>query len=221
MEVFPVRVAGEEVVNDPRRRSLLRQFVNTHEIDAGIEIVEERGQRRPADWPKDGVMLDQIKLMNSTTPGESRQNGGNRNGRKLHCVRVGRVTDSPHNGGATVKYGETQITVFNLASRGDWRACQNMCPHKNAFVLTRGITGSAGPTPKVTCPLHKNPFSLQTSECLSGEPYNLKVFPVRVAGEGVYFLLPPVRQLDALLATDLHRIHAGDAVAAQACMTCA
>ena len=96
-----------------------------------------------------------------------------------------------------------------------------MCPHKNAFVLSRGIAGSAGLAPKVTCPLHKKPFSLETGECLSGDPYALKVFPVRVAVEGVYLLLPPERQLDALLATPLHKIQAGDAAAVQACSACA
>ena len=95
-----------------------------------------------------------------------------------------------------------------------------MCPHKNAFVLARGIAGSSGPTPKVTCPLHKTPFSLDTGECLSGAPYALKVFPVRIAGCGVYLLLPPQRQVDALLGTEMHMIQQGDAAAARACAAC-
>ncbi len=215
------RCEWKEVVEDPERRKLFRQFVNTDETDSGIEIVPERGQSRPADWPKDGVKLEQIKLPGGQTLGESRVAGGTQPGRKLEWVRVGRVADFPRNGGAAVKVGETQIAVFNLTDRGLWRACQNMCPHKNAFVLARGIAGNAGLSPKVTCPLHKKPFSLDTGECLSGEPYALKVFPVRVAGDGVYVLIPPERQLDALLATPLHVIQAGDAAAAQACAACA
>ncbi|MDE0107317.1 MAG: nitrite reductase large subunit NirB [Bryobacterales bacterium] len=214
------RCEWKEVVNDPERRKLFRQFVNTDEVDSGIEIVPERGQARPADWPKDGVRLEQIKLPGGQKLGESRAAGGTQPGRKLEWVRIGRVADFPRNGGAAVKVGETQIAVFNLTDRGQWRACQNMCPHKNAFVLARGIAGSAGLSPKVTCPLHKKPFSLDTGECLSGEPYALKVFPVRVAGDGVYLLLPPELQLDALLATPLHVIQAGDAAAAQACAAC-
>ena len=215
------RCEWKEVVNDPQRRKLFRQFVNTDEVDSGIEIVPEREQSRPADWPKDGVRLEQIKLPGGQTLGESRATSGTQRGRKLEWVRVGRVADFPRNGGAAVKVGETQIAVFNLTDRGQWRACQNMCPHKNAFVLARGIAGSAGLSPKVTCPLHKKPFSLDTGECLSGESYALKVFPVRVAGDGVYLLLPPELQLDALLATPLHVIQAGDAAAAQACAACA
>jgi len=111
--------------------------------------------------------------------------------------------------------------VFNFAARGEWYACQNMCPHKNAFVLSRGILGSAGETPKVACPLHKKPFSLQTGECISGEDFSVKVFPVKVECDQVYLDLPPADKLDALLATDLHRINAEDSAACAACMATA
>jgi len=166
------------------------------------------------------VMLSDIKLPNGTTLDEAASKGPS-GPRKLHWVRVGRVSDFPHNGGAAVKYGDTQIAVFNLADRKEWRACQNMCPHKHAFVLSRGITGSAGLIPKVTCPLHKKPFSLETGECLSGEPYALKVFPVQVAGDGVYLLLPPAKQLDALLSTRANMVQSGDCQANLGCTACA
>ena len=210
------RCEWKEVVEDPERRRLFRQFVNTDETDAGIEFVDIRGQARPADWPKDAVMLTDIKLTNGRTLGETGGKGA-AGPRKLHWVRVGRVDDFPRNGGAAVKYGDTQIAVFNLTDRGEWRACQNMCPHKNAFVLSRGITGSAGEIPKVTCPLHKKPFSLEAGECLSGDPYALKVFPVQVAGDGVYLLLPPVKQLDVLLSTRENMVQSGDCAADVGC----
>lgn len=103
-----------------------------------------------------------------------------------------------------IKYGKVQIAVFNFTSRGEWYACQNMCPHKNAFVLSRGIVGNAGEAPKVSCPLHKKPFSLRTGESLSEEAFSVKVFPVKVEDDAVYLRLPPQEQLDALLATELH-----------------
>ena len=119
---------------------------------------------------------------------------------------MGRVSDFPQDGGAAVKVGKAQIAVFNFTSRGRWYACQNMCPHKNAFVLARGILGSAGEEPKVACPLHKRPFSLETGACLTDGDYSLKVFAVKVEGDDVYLELPPQEQLDALLATELHCI---------------
>ena len=212
------RCEWKEVVDDPERRKIFRQFVNSGDTEPGIEIIHERGQSRPADWPKDGVMLDQLKLLDGKTLGEAK--AALPPARKLDWVRVGSVSDFPRDGGAAVKVGQAQIAVFQLAN-GEWRACQNMCPHKNAFVLSRGITGSAGEIPKVACPLHKKPFSLDTGECISGEPFSLKVFPVQVAGDGVYLLLPPARQLDVLLSTKTHQIQACDAAAAEACPACA
>jgi nitrite reductase (NADH) large subunit len=217
----------KEVVNDPERRKLFRQFVNTDETEPGIEFIDERGQKRPADWPKDVVPLQQLKMPPANGNGRLNGNGkSNGNGRtpardlSKRWVRVGTVADFPKNGGATIKYGDVQIAVYNFTSRNEWYACQNMCPHKNAFVLSRGIIGSAGEEPKVACPLHKKPFSLKTGECLSGEDFSVKIFPVKVVDGDVFLELPPKEQLDALLATELHCITASDAQRAAACTSC-
>jgi NAD(P)H-dependent nitrite reductase large subunit/NAD(P)H-dependent nitrite reductase small subunit len=192
-----------EVVNDPERRSFFRQFVNSDETETGIEIVMERGQNRPADWPKDGQLVQISGLPTTDQPvvaSKSRRQPES----KSEWVKVGAVADFPLDGGSAVKYGKSQIAVFNFSSRGEWYACQNMCPHKRAFVLSRGIVGTQGEAPKVACPLHKKTFSLETGECLSGDEYSVKVFSVKVTDGEVYLLLPPKEQLDALLGTDLH-----------------
>jgi nitrite reductase (NADH) large subunit len=223
------RCEWKEVVNDPEKRRLYRQFVNTDETESCIELVDERGQRRPADWPKDGVPLERIKLPNGRLLGELHGNAAharatnghaaNGNGsNKPQWVRVAHVDDVPIDGGAAIKYGDVQIAVFNFASRGEWYACQNMCPHKNAFVLSRGIVGTAGEAPKVACPLHKKPFSLETGECLSGEDFSVKVFPVKIDSCEVYLKLPPQSQLNTLLATQSLRICQSDAAACLACV---
>jgi NAD(P)H-dependent nitrite reductase large subunit/NAD(P)H-dependent nitrite reductase small subunit len=233
-----------KVVNDPERRKMFRQFINSDETETGIEIVTERGQNRPADWPKDGAILqiepatqarsisegfpappgatDQHSVLSteysvpgtqlpsspaSLEPGRRRRSAVPTSAGP-QWVRVGAVADFPKDGGAAIKYGDVQIAVFNFTSRGEWYACQNMCPHKKAFVLSRGIVGTQGEIPKVTCPLHKKAFSLQTGECVSGDDLSAKVFPVKVAQDNVYLLLPPKGQLDALLATSLHCITA-------------
>lgn len=203
------------VVDDPEKRKHFRQFINTVETEPSIEFVDERGQRRPADWPKDGVSLEQIKLPNGARLGEV--NGSTNGSTKPEWVRVGAVADFPKDGGSAIKYGDVQIAVFNFTSRGEWYACQNMCPHKNAFVLSRGILGDMGEAPKVACPLHKKPFSLETGESLSGEDFSVKVFPVQVNDEGVFVKLPPQQQLNALLATELHQINFSDSSACDSC----
>ncbi len=129
---------------------------------------------------------------------------------------MGRDGNFPEEGGAAIKHGDVHIAVYNVASRGEWYACQNMCPHMNAFVLSRGILGTAGDEPKVACPLHKKPFSLKTGESLSGEEFSVKVFPVKVESNTVFVQLPPKEQLVALLPTQLHCIpdHAHESLAA-------
>jgi nitrite reductase (NADH) large subunit len=208
------RCEWTEVVNDPERRKLFRQFVNTEETESGIEIVAERGQSRPADWPKDGAILQIEAPTQARSASEGSRNVPGTNGRrssdqaKPEWVNVGSVADFPRDGGAAIKYGDVQIAVFTFASRGEWYACQNMCPHKKAFVLARGIVGTQGEAPKVACPLHKKAFSLESGECVSGEDFSVKIFPVKIVGDEVYLLLPPKNQLDAVLATSLHCVTA-------------
>ena len=170
------------VVRDPEKRRRFRQFVNTDETESCIEIVTERGQSRPADWPSEFVSLEQFRMLDGRSLGEHER----QDEPPLRWVPVGYVDDFPLDGGATVKYGKSQIAVFNFASRGEWYATQNMCPHKKAFVLSRGIVGTRGREPKVACPLHKKTFSLETGESLQGEEYRIRTFRVKVEnGTGV------------------------------------
>jgi nitrite reductase (NADH) large subunit len=193
----------KEVVNDPEKRQMFKQFVNTDETEPTIEFVTERSQHRPVDWSTSFVPVGELTLR-----GEGTADGGQGSEEsspasvEWEWVQVGKVWDFPHDGGATVKYGKTQIAVFHFASRREWYATQNMCPHRREFVLSRGIIGDANGKPKVACPVHKKTFSLETGECLSGEEFSVLVFPVKVDGDDVYLHLPPKETLDASLATE-------------------
>lgn len=187
------------VVRDPEKRKAFKQFVNTDETESCIEIVPERGQSRPANWPGELAALEQFRVLDRCELAEHEQ----KQLRQPRWTPVGKVYDFPADGGATIKYGQVQIAVFNFASRGEWYASQNMCPHKKAFVLSRGIIGDAAGEPKVACPLHKKTFSLQSGESLQGEEYRIRTFPVKVDGDDVYLELPPVEVLDKLLATEI------------------
>jgi NAD(P)H-dependent nitrite reductase small subunit len=118
-------------------------------------------------------------------------------------IDVGHVNDFPIDGGANVQRGKVQIAVFNFASRGEWYATQNMCPHRKAFVLSRGMIGDTNGTPKVACPMHKKTFSLATGESLQGEEYSIRTFPVRTENDRVLVELPTTTVLDQLLSTEL------------------
>ncbi|QKJ31104.1 nitrite reductase small subunit NirD [Mucilaginibacter mali] len=96
--------------------------------------------------------------------------------------------DVPENGGVCMKHGDEQIAIYNFNRRGEWYATQNLCPHKQQMSLSRGMIGSAGEAcePKVACPFHKKTFSLLSGECLSGDDYKIKTYPVKVVDGRVF-----------------------------------
>ncbi len=220
------RCEWRDVVEDPEKRRLFKQFVNTDETEPCIEFVSERGQQRPVDWPKDVIPSADLTLPNGKRLGETpisdKARGADHDKARgtrpepdsspdsRMWLQVGVVADFPQDGAATVKYGQVQIAVYNFTSRGEWFATQNMCPHKQAFVLSRGIIGDQQGEPKVACPLHKRNFSLKTGACLTGDDYQLETFPVRIEGDAVYLLVPPMLELDDRLATT-HFCHTSNA----------
>ncbi len=95
----------------------------------------------------------------------------------------------PENGGACVLLEEEQVAVFNFTSKNEWYATQNLCPHKMQMILSRGIIGTTQEEPKVACPFHKKTFSLKSGECLSGDDYSIKVYPIKIEDGFVYVLI--------------------------------
>jgi nitrite reductase (NADH) large subunit len=122
-------------------------------------------------------------------------------------VRVANASEVPADGGIAIKYGHAQIALYNFASRGEWYACQNQCPHMQDMVLARGLIGDQAGQPKVACPQHKKTFSLKTGECLSGDQLKVRTFPVKIDGDGVYLELPSEAEIEKLMPVtrcDLH-----------------
>jgi NAD(P)H-dependent nitrite reductase small subunit len=174
------------VVNDSEKRRFFTQFANTDLVEPGVEFVTERGQAHPADWPRDFVPIDRLAPPpRPASPDVAKETESSR------WVEVGRVSDFPFDGGRAVKCGSAQIAVFRFARGSQWYACQNLCPHKQEMVLSRGIIGDSGGLPKVACPLHKKTFSLESGQCTSGDSYQIKVYPVKVEAETVFLALPP------------------------------
>lgn len=171
------------VVENPELQNKFRHFANAQDQDSSIEFVDDRGHRRPSDWLKDDTQ-ERIQLPVVQTS----------------WVKIGAVSDFPRDAGMAIKYGNTQIAVFNFTSRGQWYAVQNECPHRKDMVLARGIVGDQKGTPKVACPLHKKTFSLEDGKCLTGEDYELVTFPVRVEDGQVLLELPPLETTDQLMA---------------------
>ena len=171
------------VVRDPARRARFRHFADGTPQPEPIEMMIERGQRRPVPWPRPVHPERRHSLPVLQT----------------QWVRVADVAAVPEDGGITIRYGSAQIALFNLTSRGEWYAIQAQCPHKGDMVLGRGIVGDASGEPKVACPHHKKCFSLQTGACLTDDAMHVVTFPVRAAGGGVFLDLPSLGEVEQML----------------------
>lgn len=175
----------------------------TVEKDEMIEFIDMRGQLRPADWPKDGQAQTLWKAPEDDVFARSEKS----------WVMVGNAHDFAPNVGSPILYGQTQLAVFNNKQRGEWYCTQNMCPHKQAFVLSQGILGDSAGTPKVACPLHKKQFNLEDGKELGTEGgLKLLTFPIKVENEKVWVELPAVDELDAILGTNGLRVQKSDCI---------
>jgi nitrite reductase (NADH) large subunit len=170
------------VVSDPAKREQFRHFANDAQGDPTIQVTAERGQLRPSNDTERPAPVD--RLQPRRLPLVRRE-----------WVRVARALDVPADGGIAVKYGDAQIALFHFASRGEWYATQNLCPHKREMVLARGLLGDEKGMPKVACPLHKKTFHLGTGACLTGEALEIATFPVRLEDGDVWVELPPLEDL--------------------------
>jgi nitrite reductase (NADH) large subunit len=192
-----------EVVNNPELRAQFKQFANTDETikkDEMIEFIDMRGQIRPADWPKDGQPQTNWKPPSIDIFAKSEKS----------WVEVGKISDFLPNVGTPILYGASQLAVFNNEMRGEWFCTQNMCPHKQAFVLSQGIIGDSNDVPKVACPLHKKTFSLESGEQLGDDGLNILTFPIKLEGDKVFAELPAVPEVDAILGTAGLRVSKSD-----------
>jgi nitrite reductase (NADH) small subunit len=86
-----------------------------------------------------------------------------------------------------VKLGTEEIAIFNFASRGEWYAASNMCPHKQQMILARGIIGDKADEPKVVCPYHKKQFSLKSGKNLDDHDCSsIRTYPIKVENGRIY-----------------------------------
>lgn len=87
----------------------------------------------------------------------------------------------PERGVAALVDGE-QVAVFRTFD-GMLHAIGNRDPFSGAFVLSRGIVGSAGDAPTVASPIFKQVFDLRTGRCLGDPEVAVPVHDARRAGD--------------------------------------
>ncbi|KAG8526490.1 uncharacterized protein KY384_008690 [Bacidia gigantensis] len=185
-------------INDETRKQSFQQFGNTPEtIPNNVEVVDERGQVRPAYWPKKSVTEDFRGTKWSNLAWQP-------------IIEAKHFSDASMGSSKNIKRGDTQLAVFKI--RGKWYATQQMCPHKRTFALSEGLIGDDIKSDKlwVSCPFHKRNFTLNGKDagrCTNDEEVNIATFPVEERDDGwVYLKLPPVEELDARLGTNKWKV---------------
>ena len=212
-----------ETVKDPEKKQLFRQFVNQEAIETtrkaaeekvnknpqhlGIEFIQERGQRRPADWPKLQISYPATKKVEF---------------KKCEWVLVTNAEDVPMNGGSTILYGNVQIAVFNFTTRNSWYATQNLCTHRNSLLLSQGLIGEKNGIPTIASPLHKKLFNLETGESMDGSLDGLMTFPIKVEDGKVFLFLPTKSELNKVMASEDYIVKAAYSIEEKesGCTTC-
>ena len=188
-------------VTDPTRRSHFQQFANTAETLSVVDQVDERGQQRPAYWPKESTTEDFRSTPWSSLAWQP-------------VVESKHFVDTPTGSSKNVKRGDTQLAVFKI--KGKWYATQQMCPHKRTFALSEGLIGDDIAADKlwVSCPFHKRNFTLNGADagkCANDAAVSIATFPIEERGDGwVYLKLPPVEELDARLGTGRWKVRKGE-----------
>jgi nitrite reductase (NADH) small subunit len=92
--------------------------------------------------------------------------------------------------GVCALVGGFQIAVFRVSPNGELYALSNFDPFSRAFVLSRGVVGSRGDTPKVASPMYKQSFDLRSGQCLDDPSVSVPTFPVQVTGGRVQVAVP-------------------------------
>ncbi|MFF9689476.1 nitrite reductase small subunit NirD [Streptomyces sp. NPDC014623] len=85
---------------------------------------------------------------------------------------------TPGRGVAALLPDGRQVALF-VDRAGRAYAIDNRDPFTGAYVLSRGLVGSAEGRPFVASPLLKQRFDLETGACLDDDDVTVPVFPVR------------------------------------------
>lgn len=191
-----------EVINDPIRRKIFQQFSNTAETIDNMEKVEERGQKRPAYWPKASTTEDFRGTKWTQLTWQP-------------MTETSHFVDTPTGSSVNVKRGDTQLAIFKIKEK--YYATQQMCPHKRTFALSEGLIGDDMASSKlwVSCPYHKKNFTLNGADagtCTNDSELSIAAFEVEARDDGwVYLKLPPVDELDSRLGTEKWMVKKGEA----------
>ena len=100
--------------------------------------------------------------------------------------KVCMIEEIPRNTGVCALVDGKQIAIFRVGEENHLYAIDNMDPFSKANVLSRGIVGSKGGTPKVASPIYKQQFNLESGECLDDSTKSVNSYPIREQDGAIY-----------------------------------
>jgi len=179
----------KQVAYDEELRKKFKQFANTSETHDSeqIEYIDMRGQRHPNTYSPPDILG--AALYSKDTAPES-----------WEWIYAGQVSDFPKNGGLAVKHGTQELAVFHLpgqAAEEQWLATQNLCPHRQARVMSRSLVGQL-PSGALTLadPIYKTTYNLRTGEGIGNPNFNLSTFRTKVEDGKVFVRVPPSSEME-------------------------
>ena len=96
------------------------------------------------------------------------------------------LDDIPLNTGVCALVDGKQIALFRIGETNALYAVANHDPFSKANVLSRGIVGTKGETPKVASPIYKQQFDLTTGQCIDDAKVTIPTYPIREQDGVVY-----------------------------------
>lgn len=184
---------------------IFKQFANTEKSQETVEIIRERGQRRPADWPEKEVVekKDFRNIKWSSTSWKS-------------VCAASSLPEKEAGSSTTILISDTQIALFRL--RGKLYASQNMCGHKRAFVLSQGILSTdENDNVYISCPLHKRNYVIDNDKpnsgaCKNDDSLSVALFDIKEEDGMILVKLPPDDELDEVLGTTKWKVKKSETI---------
>ncbi len=82
--------------------------------------------------------------------------------------------------GVCARVGDEQVAIFRVSPADSVYAISNFDPFSGAYVLSRGIVGTAGDVAVVASPMYKQHFELATGQCIERDDVSVASYPVEV-----------------------------------------
>eukprot|EP00438_Fugacium_kawagutii_P012434 Skav201776 [mRNA] locus=scaffold2375:43378:48459:- [translate_table: standard] len=176
------------VAYDEGLRRKFKQFANTdatHDSEQ-IEYISMRGQRHPNLYSPPDITGPALYSKDSSADDS------------WEWIFAGIVSDYPKNGGLSVKHGTQELAVFHLPGQAEeWFATQNLCPHKQARSISRGLVGvQPNGTLTVADPIYKTTYNLRTGEGIANPSLNLSTFNTKVEDGKVFVQVPSSSKME-------------------------